>query len=76
MLPPPRAGAELKENHAVKTATFDKSKGLWTVSLEKSDETFTVSTSGTQYYNMCIANYVVATRSDLYGFNKNFNLNA
>ena len=37
-----RAGAELLEEHPVKDATFDKSKGLWTVNIE-SGKSFTVS---------------------------------
>ena len=43
-----RAGAELRESHAVKSAVFDKSKGLWTVTVEGSEETFTVSHTCTQ----------------------------
>ena len=36
-----RAGAELLEEHPVKDAVFNKSKGLWTVNIE-SGKSFTV----------------------------------
>ena len=29
-----KAGADLRENHSVTAATFDKSAGLWTVSVD------------------------------------------
>ena len=38
-----RAGAELRENCAVKDATFNKEEGLWKVFLEDSESTYEVS---------------------------------
>ena len=37
-----RAGAELRENCAVKDATFNKEEGLWKVFLEDSESTYEV----------------------------------
>ena len=39
-----RSGAELIENTPVKDAHFDKSTGLWTVTIEDSDVTYQVHT--------------------------------
>ena len=38
-----RAGVDLREEHPVKDVKFDKEKGLWTVTIENSKETFQVT---------------------------------
>ena len=39
-LEPCRVGVDLKEEHPVKDVKFNKEKGLWTVTIENSQETF------------------------------------
>lgn len=39
---PFRVGVDLREDHPVKDVKFDKESGLWTVTIEKSSETFQV----------------------------------